>query len=96
MVYRILLYHKAFEKEVPSFFDCGFYVYAMQNPFLIPYTSKFIVTILRGANINGSELLLLKLVQLFFVVMIAYFTKKIFKYVFSQKVYEGFSGGRGC
>lgn len=81
-------------KEISDFLDCGFYMYALHNPVVIPITKKIIEILLNNKTICGIELVLIKIIQMCMVVIISGIIKKISSKVFSTEVNYYLTGGR--
>ena len=89
-----ILKPKLCSKEIPDFFNCGFYIYALHNPVLIPITSKIIELILGNHVVICIEVLLIKIIQICIIVIICAVGRKISSKMFPEKFYYYLTGGR--
>lgn len=89
-----ILKPKFCKKKIPEFLNCGFYIYALHNPVLIPITSKIIELLLNGGMVCGIEIILIKIIQLCSIVLISAIAKKVASRVFSSEFNYYLTGGR--
>ncbi|SFO21935.1 Acyltransferase family protein [Pseudobutyrivibrio sp. UC1225] len=86
---------RRFEKDIPKIIDSSFYVYATHSPIFIPVTTVILTKMLQGICVNSIEMIIIKLIQVALVIVGGYITKMLFNIIFSERLYFGFSGGRG-
>lgn len=89
-----ILKPKLCSKKIPDFLDCGFYIYVLHNPVLIPITSKIIELILGDCVVICVEALLIKIIQICIIVIICAVGRKISSKIFPEKFYYYLTGGR--
>ena len=85
-----------FTKETPKVFSCSFYIYALHNQVLIPLYREYSQRILYSLDISvsGAQMILVKIIELFTIVIICLGLKFLAKIIFSDKIYYGLTGGR--
>lgn len=89
-----ILKPRACSRKIPEFLNCGFYIYALHNPVLIPITSKIIELILGNSVVFSFEALFIKIIQICMIVIICAVARKISSLIFSEKFYYYLTGGR--
>ena len=81
-------------KNIPDFLNCGFYIYALHNPVLIPITGKIIGILLNNRSIFSIEVILIKIIQISIIVIVSAIIKKIASKIFSEEFNYYLTGGR--
>lgn len=81
-------------RKIPNLLNCGFYIYALHNPILIPITSKIIELLMRSQTVFGIEAVFIKVVQIISVIFIAAIAKKVADKILPSKVSYYLTGGR--
>lgn len=82
-------------KDMPKFFNCAFYVFALHNPVLIPGFELFILPLLNPFGpFNDLETFALKLFQILAIVVASWALKLLFDRIFPAKFSKMFTGGR--
>ena len=89
-----LLPPNLFESKVPSYYACSFYIYALHNPVFIPIVYNNLLPILKKMEINGIEIVFIKIIILLLVVIFSYITYLLAQKIFSKKVCTYLTGGR--
>lgn len=89
-----ILKPKLCNKQIPDFLNCGFFIFALHNPILIPKTSEIIKLLLDNKTIFGIEVILIKFVQIFVIVIISALIRKISSKIFSNEFNYYLTGGR--
>ena len=82
-------------KDMPKFFDCAFYVFALHNPILIPEFELLILPLFSiFVPFNDLEILTLKLLEIVSIVLASWALKLLFDRIFPAKFSKMFTGGR--
>ena len=82
------------KKMLPKFLDCGFYVFVLHGPILLPHTKTIIVKLLDGVAIAGYEVILVKIVQLLLVLLLSALIKFLSSKILSKPINYYLTGGR--
>lgn len=81
-------------KKIPDFFNCGFFIFALHNPILIPKTSEMIKLLLDNKTVFGIEVISIKIIQIFLIVIVSAIIRKISSKIFSNELNYYLTGGR--
>lgn len=82
-----------FKNKIKSFFSSSFYIYALHQQVWIPLFNKF--NYLNLIDVSIYFVMIFKLIQLTFIIILSYLVQKLFKYMLSNNFYNLISGGRG-
>lgn len=83
-----------FKKKTPRFMKGTFFMYAMHQPILIPIISKITRIIIKNTNILGYQFILIRVIDVFLILIISWMTSIILKKILPKKLYFALSGGR--
>ena len=81
-------------KNLPDFLNCGFFMFALHQPVLIPITNKFITLIIKNHSVIGTEVVLIKIIQLCAIIIISGVARKLASLIFSKNINYYLTGGR--
>ena len=90
----LILKPKYFQKKISDFFNCNFYIYALHFSILIPKTDELITQLLHNQILYNIELVLIKIIQIFIIVLISAIIRKIVTKIFPKQVDYCLTGGR--
>ncbi|WP_269450628.1 acyltransferase family protein [Varibaculum cambriense] len=83
------------KKDMPKFFDCAFYIFALHQPIIIPLFNTLIIYPLNSlAPFANLTIVLLKLVELIFVIAVSWAFKIFLDHMLTHKFALMFTGGR--
>ena len=84
---------KIFSKNIPEFFRCNFYIFALHNPILIPITQFFIRLFFQNVTFCGIGVIVVKIIQIIIIVLICAIIRFIIRKL-SPFIDKCLTGGR--